>query len=82
MDEEKQRLMKALGELHAVRSALEVFRLDHEGKSPGNLEELVPMYMAKLPHPKVPGGTGFMYFYGKVSLNSSTIYKCKPLDEY
>jgi len=54
-DEGKREIQRALAALHAVRCALAVYKTDHDGTFPGELEDLIPRYISHIPEIKLPG---------------------------
>ena len=87
--DDKRRLMKSLASLHALRSALEIYKQDHNGRFPEALIDMVPQYLSSVPQPDLSEEVAWKYSgvsgsadYGKLSLNSPLTYKGKKLAEY
>lgn len=87
--EDKGRIMKSLACLYALRSALEMYKQDHNGRFPVAPIDMVPRYLSSVPEPDLPGGVSWKYFdvrgavdYGKLSLDSALVYKDKKLSDY
>lgn len=54
-EEERKRFQQALARLNAVRSALTVYKSDHNGAFPKKLADLVPKYLSSIPELNLPG---------------------------
>lgn len=87
--EDKRRIMKSLASLYALRSALEIYKQDHDGRFPKALIDMVPRYLSSVPQPDLSGGGAWKYSgvrgtinYGKLSLDSPLKYKDKKLTDY
>jgi len=87
--EDKRRIMKSLASLYALRSALEIYKQDHDGRFPEALIDLVPRYLSSIPQPDLPGGGIWKYSgvsgsgdYGKLSVDSVLEYKGNKLADY
>jgi len=87
--EDKRRIMKSLASLYALRSALEIYKQDHNGRFPEALIYMVPRYLSSIPQPDLPGGGAWKYSaasgaadFCKLSLDSSSVYKDKKLADY
>ena len=87
--EDKRRIMKSLASLYALRSALEIYKQDYNGRFPEALIAMVPRYLSSIPQPDLPGGGAWKYSgvsgsgdYGKLSLNSPLVFDDKELGDY
>lgn len=54
-EEEKKSFRQALARLNTVRSALTVYKSDHNGAFPEKLGDLVPKYLSSIPELNLPG---------------------------
>lgn len=50
-----ERCRHAIARLHAIRSALEVYKADNKDKSPARLGDLLPKYLNQIPVIELPG---------------------------
>ena len=81
---DKEKIRTALAYLNLFRSAITIYREDHDGNPPASLDDLVPKYIRCVPVSEIPikySGQEGAADRGKTYIDSDLIWRGEKLSE-